>query len=241
LGYAKSNTDGASSSPANPYNLAADYGRSAIDTRHRFVLGASMAAPWALRLSPFLIARSGNPYDITSGRDLNGDTLFDDRPTFATDVERSGVVRTPLGAFDTNPTALAAPIPRNYAQGPGSFTMNLRVSRTFGFGPSRGASSGGGGSFGGERGSHGSRGGSSGMRMGGSSHGMFDSGSSDHRYSVTLSVSARNILNHVNPGQPIGNLASPLFGLSNSLGGGYGSYGSSANNRRLDFQLRFSF
>ncbi len=70
---------------------------------------------------------------------------------------------------------------------------------------------------------------------------MGEGGSSDHRYNVTLSVSARNILNHVNPGAPVGNLSSPLFGQSTALAGGFGPGGSNANNRRLEFQLRFSF
>ncbi|MEO8128967.1 MAG: hypothetical protein ABI822_17825, partial [Bryobacteraceae bacterium] len=72
-----------------------------------------------------------------------------------------------------------------------------------------------------------------------------DGGSSGKRYTLNLSVSGRNILNHVNPGPPIGDLSSPNFGLSNSIaGGGFGGPGGgggSANNRRIDLQLRFSF
>jgi hypothetical protein len=246
LGYANSNTDGSSSSPANPYNLAAEWGRAAIDTRHRFMLGGSIAVPWDLRLSPFVIARSGNPFDITVGRDTNGDTLFDERPSFATDLTGGNVVQTAYGAFNTTPAVGAVMIPRNYGDGPGSFSVNMRVSRTFGFGPSRGGSAGASSSGGGERGGGRSRGGSGGgggMRMGGGGgmRGMFDGPSSDHRYNLTISVSARNLFNRVNPGQPIGNLSSPLFGVSNSLGGGYGPFGATANNRRIDFQARFSF
>src|SRR5262249_16535598 len=148
LSYAKSNTDNSGSSPANPYDIAADYARSALDTRHRFVLGGSMATRWALRFSPFIIARSGTPFDITTGRDANGKKQFDDRPAFATNLSRSSVVRTRYGTFDTNPLPGATIIPRNYGTGPASFTVNLRVSRTFGFGPPRnafaGMSSGGG-------------------------------------------------------------------------------------------------
>jgi hypothetical protein len=58
---------------------------------------------------------------------------------------------------------------------------------------------------------------------------------------ITLSVSSRNLLNHVNPGPIIGNINSPLFGESNQLGGGFGAYSDGANNRRLEFQARFSF
>jgi hypothetical protein len=58
---------------------------------------------------------------------------------------------------------------------------------------------------------------------------------------LTLSISARNLLNHLNPGPIIGNINSPLFGQSNQLGGGNGAYADSANNRRLEFEARFAF
>jgi len=265
LAYAHSNTDGSSSAPANPYNLAADYSRAAIDTRARFMLGGSVVAPWAVRFSPFIIARTGNPFDVTIGRDLNGDTQFDDRPAFATDLARASVVKTPYGNFDTNPLPGTTIIPRNYVEGPGSFTFNLRVSRTFGFGPSRnlarpsgdgfgGGPGGPGGPGGGPGGGGGGRGGFSGgggggrggpggggMRMGGGGMRGGFGDTTEHRYNITISVSARNLLNHVNYGQPIGNLASPLFGQSNTLAGGFGPGGSTANNRRLDLQMRFTF
>jgi hypothetical protein len=65
----------------------------------------------------------------------------------------------------------------------------------------------------------------------------------NHRYNLTFSLEARNALNHVNPGTPTGNLLSPLFGISNSLGGagGFGPPGGNTNNRRLTMSLRFSF
>jgi hypothetical protein len=68
------------------------------------------------------------------------------------------------------------------------------------------------------------------------------------RYNLTFSVYARNLLNNVNLGQPVGVINSPLFGQSNSLGGIYGGGAggggggpSQAANRRLDFQVVFSF
>ncbi|MBE7542692.1 MAG: hypothetical protein HS123_10025 [Solibacteraceae bacterium] len=67
-------------------------------------------------------------------------------------------------------------------------------------------------------------------------------GSGENRYSLTFSVSARNLLNTTNPGNPIGNLSSPLFGISNSLAGGFGpGGGGGAGNRRIELSLRFSF
>ena len=38
------------------------------------------------------MATSGRPFNITVGRDLNGDTLFTDRPAFASDLSRGSVV-----------------------------------------------------------------------------------------------------------------------------------------------------
>jgi hypothetical protein len=56
---------------------------------------------------------------------------------------------------------------------------------------------------------------------------------------LTLSVSARNLLNHLNPGPIVGNINSPLFGQSNQIGG-TGAYADGANNRRLEFQARLA-
>lgn len=60
-----------------------------------------------------------------------------------------------------------------------------------------------------------------------------------HKYNLTFSVSARNLLNNVNYAPAIGNLDSPLFGTSNSLVGAPFSSGSAS--RRIDLQMVFSF
>jgi len=142
-------------------------------------------------------------------------------------------------------------IPRNYGDGPGSFTVNLRASRTWGFGGIRtnnrpigmGGGEGGGGGMrgGGARGGGGMRGGGfgGGMRGGGGGF-MGDSGGSEQRFNLTLSVQARNLLNTTNLALPVGNLSSALFGQSTQTAGGFGG-GTDANNRRLEFQLRFTF
>jgi hypothetical protein len=258
LSSAHSNTDGFGTYPADPYNLSDEYGRSALDVRHRFVVAGSFVAPWAVRLSPFIIARSGTPFNITTGSDPFGDATFAQRPAFATDLSRPSVVVTPFGAFDLKPTAGEQIIPRNYAGGPGYFSVNLRLSRTFGFGgkDERGAAGSGSGGGGGGRGGGGGggrggggggggrgggMGGPGGMRMGGGGmRGGFGDATTNRRYNLTLSVSARNLLNTVNLGPPSGNLTSPYFGRSNSIASGFGPVGQ-ANNRRVELQLRFSF
>src|SRR5437016_12023728 len=60
-----------------------------------------------------------------------------------------------------------------------------------------------------------------------------------HRYNLTFSVNARNVLNRVNLATPIGNLNSPLFGESNALAGG--PFSSASANRKLELQAAFSF
>lgn len=247
LNNAKSDTDGAGTFPANPLDYSLDYGRANIDIRHRFMLGGSIAAPRKLRLSPFITARSGSPYNITTGTDLNGDNVFTDRPSL---VDSSAPFVLARSSFNLNPAAGQTIIPRNFAEGPGFFAVNLRISRTWGFGGTRGARSDatvGGGNFGGGPG--GPRGGGGGMRGGGGGgirmgggggmRGGFD-GTTEQRFNLTLMVAGRNIFNTVNAAAPIGNLGSPLFGQSTQLAGGFGP-GSDANNRRIDVGLRFTF
>ena len=134
------------------------------------------------------------------------------------------------------------------ATGPGRFVLNLRLSKTLGFGKKKETINtsggpggpGGGGTFGrgpGGGGGGGRGGGGFGGR-GGGGPGGFDA-PSNRRYSLTFAVSARNVLNNVNEATPIGNLSSPLFGESNGLAGG--PYSSNTANRRIDLQITFGF
>src|SRR6266849_4467933 len=134
--FSKSNgdSDGAGTLPANSYDLSGEYGRASNDIRHRFMLFGNVRAPWGISLNPFVIVSSGAPFNITTGRDLNGDALFTERPAFATDLAKPGIIVTRFGVFDPNPVAGAQIIPRNFGEGPGSLTANLRVSKTWSFG-----------------------------------------------------------------------------------------------------------
>ncbi|MFZ0802581.1 MAG: hypothetical protein WAN70_10485, partial [Terriglobales bacterium] len=75
---------------------------------------------------------------------------------------------------------------------------------------------------------------------GGGGGGMFGGGATtDRRYNLTFTASARNVLNRVNLAPPVGSLSSPLFDQSNALAGG--PYSSAGANRRIDLQVLFSF
>lgn len=236
---ANSDSDGTNSFPVNQYDLRGEYGRAAVDVRHRFFLGGSLnVLPWQIRMSPFVVLNSGRPFNITTGRDTNGDALFTERPAFATDLSKSGLVSTPFGIFDPNPTADQVIIPRNFGTGPSFFTVNLRLSRSFGFGEEVSASGPAGG--GGRGGGGGGRGG--GGRGGGGGGAFGDAPGGGKRYNLTFSINVQNLLNHTNLGTPIGNLTSPLFGQSNTSAGGFGfGGGQAAGNRRVELQLRFTF
>jgi hypothetical protein len=254
LGRSYSNTDGVNTVPSSPYSMAGEYGPSSLDVRNRGLIAGSITTKWDLRLAPFITMNSGAPFDIISGTDPYGTTLFYARPGIATS-DTPGVIPGPNGLFlDPNPIINGDVksgekiLPRNFGRSPGQFLVNLRLAKTFGFGParegSRNAGSFGGG--GGRGGGGGPRGGPGGMRgmpgMGGpGGFGGGGGGTTNRRYNLTLSVQVRNLLNHVNPGPINGTLTSPLFGQSNTLAGGFGAFAESGNNRRLELQMRFTF
>ena len=136
LAKANSDADGTGSFPADPYDLSGEYGRAGGDVRHRFVVNGTIRAPWGVSMNPFIIVNSGRPFNITLGRDLNGDTRFTERPSFAPEgAECSLIIRcTPFGNFNTNPAVGEVRIPRNFSEGPGSVSVNMRVSKTWSFG-----------------------------------------------------------------------------------------------------------
>ncbi len=229
-----SSSSGASSFASNSYDISQDYGRASFDVRNRLFVGGSTGLPYGIRLSPFLVASSGTPFNITSPYDLNGDSQFIDRPSFAPPGAAcvAPIYCTPLGNFNGTPAPLDKPIPINYATGPTHVTMNLRLSKSFGFGPKVKPGT---GNLGGNRGGGGGRGGP--LFGGGGPMNM--NGNSDRRYNLTLSASGRNIFNKVNLGNPGGVLGSPLFDKYNSLQGGPFSQGVAV--RRIDLQATFSF
>ena len=116
-------------------NISLDYGRSAFDIRHRVFFGGTIGLPYAFRLSPFMIASSGSPYNITTGQDLNGDSIFNDRPAFASPSSiPSNVVTNRFGSFDLVPQPGESLVPVNELTGPERFSLNVRLSKSFGFG-----------------------------------------------------------------------------------------------------------
>ena len=103
----ENDADGPFSLPANSYDLAGEWGPAAGVPRHIFSGVANTTLLKNIRLGLTATARTGSPYTVTSGRDDNGDTVFNDRP---------------------------AGISRNSAASKGMWDVGARVSYAFGFG-----------------------------------------------------------------------------------------------------------
>jgi hypothetical protein len=189
LRFDKSDGESDGSFPSNQYDMGVDYGRSLDDVRHSLTMGENANLPYGIETSGYLRAMSGAPFNIVVGEDLNGDTQFNDRPGFATDLTRPSVVTTRWGSFDTSPIAGQTIIPRNYGQGPGLFVVNLAVGKSLGFGPQLAAAA------------------------------APAKGPLPRKYTAQFWVQSQNVLNHSNLTPPVGTLNSSLFGQSTGVTG----------------------
>jgi hypothetical protein len=157
-------------------------------------------------VSPFVVAQSGAPFDITSGSDLFGTTMFNGRPGLATDASKPGLVRTAYGLLDPNPTVGERVLSRNYGRGPGQFNMNLRIAKSIGFGRELGGGE--------QRPASAGQGATLAAASGRGLGGLIGSPSTPHRFNLSIGLSVRNLLNHTNPGPIVGNITSPYKALA---------------------------
>jgi hypothetical protein len=230
-GFSKGDTDGSGSFPAYTYDLSGEYGRSSDDIRHYLTLVGSIQLPWEISLNPFIIARSGGAFNITRGIDLNGDGRYTERPTFAELGSRCSELNLTASWCDVSGFDPNAVIPRNFGTSPSYFSVNMRVSKNFGFGKNE--SSGGGGAA--------SAGGGRGGRFGGGGFGGFG-GRERKPYNLNIGINFNNLLNTVNYGSPVSSMSSGRFGQVTSTGGGWGRGGDSGTaNRRIELSARFSW
>ena len=103
----ENDADGPFSLPANSYDLSGEWAPAAGLPRHVVSGIVNTTLAKNLRFGVTATGRTGTPYNVTTGRDDNGDTVFNDRP--------SGVRR-------------------NSATAAGMWEVSSRVSYAFGFG-----------------------------------------------------------------------------------------------------------
>ena len=229
LGKSRNTDGGTSGSPFDPYDFSNEWARASFSTLNFFYGGDYYQTPHGFSVNLFVVANSGQPFNIITGRDTNGDTFFSERPAFATDLTKPGVVVTPLGAFDPKPSPGQQIIPRNFRRGPGFSSVNLGLEKAIKFGkaiepktPPPNAT-----------------------RSADPTTAQKPQPKPQVQRPFTLSFSAyaTNLLNRTNKGTPVGNMSSPYF-LKSPSGSNtffFGPGGGSGGNRLISFRMRFSF
>ena len=124
----RTDADSAFALPQSSYDFTGEWARPIWGIRHRFFLSSTINLPEKLRLSASFNAASGAPYNITTGRDNNGDGNFNDRPneSLSSDLQ---AVHTIFGFL--NPNAINGNFRRNAGANPATATLDLNLSRVF--------------------------------------------------------------------------------------------------------------
>ena len=221
--YSPSQKNDAASStsfPTNQYDPSVDFGRQLSPSAELFV-GGQIHMPVGIEGNLFTSVQNGAPFNITTGTDLNGDTIYNDRPAFATNpTAKSVIYTTRFGTFDANPQLGEKIIPINYGNSPNDVFVDVGLRRSFKFGPRPAAAS----------------------PLPGTAAGKTPAPKPDPPYNLSFNVEANNLLNHVNPGPPVGVLSSPLFGQSISLNSQFSTGGiGTSSNRTVTLGCNFSF
>jgi hypothetical protein len=213
IDHDETDTAGSDSFPSNSYNPGTDIGAYTGFASRKLFLGMNAHPGWDTAINLFFGARSHSYFNITTGEDNNGDSIYNDRPSFATDLTRPSVVKTPFGNFDTDPLPAQTIIPINYGHAPAFTFTELYVSKDFHLGPRPAAPA----------------------NPSGAPKGPLP----PRRYRLQFGIGADNVLNVVNPGTPVGILTSPFFGKSISLNAPFTN--NTAANRAITLRAGFFF
>ncbi|HKQ74940.1 MAG TPA: TonB-dependent receptor [Blastocatellia bacterium] len=117
--------------PQSSYDMSGEWARPFWQATHRGFLVALINLPGQWRASSELNLASGTPFNITTGRDNNGDGNFNDRPS-VTGASNINAIVTRFGALDPSP--INGSMLRNSGMNPFNATLDFNLSRTFRFG-----------------------------------------------------------------------------------------------------------
>ncbi len=205
------NSDANGGFPSNGYNIGADYGRGNQDVRQSLFFDINSPLLYQrIHVGTYINAGSGPPFNITLAQDLNGDSQFNDRPAFATDLTLPSVVATKWGVFDTNPIPGQTIIPINYGTSPANVTVSTEIYREFTFGPVPKAPPP-------------PPNAPAAAQPATPAPAPKGKPYVERQYHVFFAIEAQNVINHVNLAPPVGTLGSPLFGQSLSLSSNNGA------------------
>ncbi|MBI2221941.1 MAG: TonB-dependent receptor [Acidobacteria bacterium] len=131
VGYARNTNEGF---PADHFDPGADYGWADADRRHRLTLSGIVQTFYDVQFSSILKYQSNLAVNILAGRDLNGDTITNDRPPGIT--RNTGCRDLDLGAVNEYRQANRLAPATSFFCG-GYLTLDLQASKTFEFGGQR--------------------------------------------------------------------------------------------------------
>jgi hypothetical protein len=106
-------------------NPAAEKGLATNDRRHQLVGRFNWMMPWDIQLAGLLQYRSGQPWNVTTGRDSNLDTEQNDRP----DLAVPGGDPLDRATYFADFTNRVGNLARNYNTGPSFVSLDARLSK----------------------------------------------------------------------------------------------------------------
>ncbi len=124
----KTDADSATLFPQSSYSDRGETARASWESTHRLFAIGQLNLPAKLSFTSQFDASSGDPYNVVTGTDNNGDGVFNDRPSL-TAQQGTGVYQTPFGLLNT--TGLNGTLGRNAGTMPTLVHLDSNLSRTF--------------------------------------------------------------------------------------------------------------
>jgi hypothetical protein len=135
----KNDITAGSGSPFDPYDFSQEYAPVNTDGVHRLSGYFFYNLPYKFTVDGNFDIATGTRFNIITGRDTNGDGFFLERPAFATDLTKPGVISTPYGILDPNPGPGDQIIPRNLGRAERTFSFDMGLGKSLGFGEDKAA------------------------------------------------------------------------------------------------------
>lgn len=118
--------------PQSTYSTRGESSRPDWQMTNRVFVVGNLNLPKKLQWAVQFDADTGQPYNLTTGTDSNGDGTFNDRPSYGF-TQGPGVYNTPFGLLTTN--TVNGNVPRNIGTMPTLVHMDMNLSRAFALNP----------------------------------------------------------------------------------------------------------
>jgi Carboxypeptidase regulatory-like domain/TonB dependent receptor len=124
----KTDADSAAQFAQSSYSDRGETARASWESTHRLFAIGQLNLPVKLSLTSQFDASSGTPYNVETGVDNNGDGVFNDRPSIASQPD-TGVYQTSFGLLST--TGINGTLGRNAGTMPALIHLDTNLSRSF--------------------------------------------------------------------------------------------------------------